>query len=107
MSCTCDIPFEDCPHAMIFPNRDKWYCDKPKFKSMKITIESTSKIVHLNGIPTRVWEGHSGSGIKVHCYIARVAIDKDEPRSEEFEKELLETAPPSAEILALPSRMVL
>ena len=25
--------------------------------SMKITIESTTKIVELNGVPARIWEG--------------------------------------------------
>lgn len=74
---------------------------------MKITIKNTSKLVHLDGIPTRVWEGHTESGIKVHCYIARIAIDIDEPRSAEFEEELLEVAPPSPEILVLPNRFIL
>lgn len=74
---------------------------------MKINIESTSKIVHLNGVPARVWEGQSESGIKLHCFITRVAIDKDEPRSAEFEKELSEQKAPSPEIEAIPLRMIL
>jgi len=44
---------------------------------MKITIESTTKIVELNGIRTRVWEGKSENGTKVHAFIARVAIPID------------------------------
>ena len=51
---------------------------------MKITVENTSKIVTLNGVPARIWEGFTESGIECHCYITRIAIDKDEPRSEEF-----------------------
>ena len=74
---------------------------------MKITIESTTKITHLNGMPARVWEGQTESGIKIHCYITRVAIDKDEPRAEEFEKELKEQKVPSTEIKAIPLRMII
>lgn len=74
---------------------------------MKLTIESTTKIVELNGIPCRVWEGETESGIKVHCFISRVAIDKDEPRADEFQKELTECKPPTEEIQAIPGRLIL
>ena len=74
---------------------------------MKITIESTTKITHLNSVPARVWEGQTESGIKVYCYITLVAIDKDEPRADEFQKELQEHKGPSAEIEAIPLRMIL
>lgn len=74
---------------------------------MKITIESTSKIVQLNGVPARIWEGTSASGVKVHCYITRVAIDKTETRTQEFEKELQEHRVPSAEVQAIPLKLIL
>lgn len=74
---------------------------------MLIQIESTDKIVHLNGVPARIWEGVTDSGVKVHAYITRIACDKDEPNTEQFEKELQEHRPPSAEIAALPLRMIL
>lgn len=74
---------------------------------MIVTLESTEKIVHLNGLPARVWEGTTDSGVKIHAFITRVAIDKDEPNSEQFKKELQEHRPPSAEIQAIPLRMVL
>ena len=74
---------------------------------MKITIKSTTKITHLNDVPARIWEGETESGIKLHCYITRVAIDKDETRSEEFEKELQEQETPSAEVEAIPLRLIL
>ena len=80
---------------------------------MKITIESTSKIVSLklnnsaNEIPARIWEGTTESGIKVHCYVTRIAIDKDEPNAQQFEKELIEQKVPSVEIEALPGRLIL
>ncbi len=44
---------------------------------MKITIESTSKIVTVetrNGpIQARVWQGETESGIPVHAFITRIA----------------------------------
>ena len=74
---------------------------------MKLIIESTSKIVELNGVPARIWEGQTESEIKVHCYITWVAIDKNEVRNEEFEKELLECRAPSVEIQAIPLKLIL
>lgn len=74
---------------------------------MQITVESTSKIVEINGVPCRVWEGRTAAGIKCHCYIPRIACDKDEPRTEEFERDLKETRPPSAGVAAIPMRMIL
>lgn len=74
---------------------------------MKITIESTTKIVHLNNVPARVWEGTTEKGIKVHCFITRIAVDENEPRIEEFENELQEQAKPSAEVESIPLRMII
>ena len=81
---------------------------------MKLTIQSTTKIVMIkpsplaDGVPARVWEGTSESGIKVHCYITRVAIPIDEQdRAEEFINELQECKPPSFEVATLPFRLIL
>lgn len=74
---------------------------------MKIQIESTEKIVTLNGVPARIWEGRTDSGIKVHCFITRIAIDKDETNQEQFQKELQEHRPPSVEVEDFPLRMIL
>lgn len=75
---------------------------------MRITIESTTKIVELNGIKCRVWEGMTTNGIKVHCFIPRIACDIDEPRKEEFEVDLKECKAPSPVIENVyPLRMVL
>ena len=74
---------------------------------MKITIESTTKITELNGVPTRIWEGTTEGGIKVHCFITRIAIDKDEKRANEFEKELKEQKAPSPEVEVYPLKMIL
>ena len=34
-----------------------------------MTIESTTKIVALNGIDCRVWEGTTERGVPIHCFI--------------------------------------
>jgi hypothetical protein len=73
---------------------------------MKIEIESTTKIVRLNNVPARIWEGKTASGIPVHCYVTRIALAKDADPSE-FERELQEHKPPSPEIQAIPLRMIL
>jgi hypothetical protein len=73
---------------------------------MKITIESTSKTVELNGLPSRIWEGHTDSGIPVHCFITRIAVHENQDCTE-FEKELQEHRKPSFELAAIPLRMIL
>jgi hypothetical protein len=77
---------------------------------MKITIESTTKIVELRTpsgtIPARIWEGTTDSGIPVHCYVTRIAVDKDHDSSQ-FDRELQEHQAPSAGVMAIPLRQIL
>lgn len=73
---------------------------------MKIHIESTSKVVDIDGVPARIWEGHTESGIPIHCYITRVAVDRNADASE-FERELTETRAPSPAVQVIPTRLVL
>lgn len=73
---------------------------------MKLTIESTSRIVTLDGLPARIWEGKTESGIGVICFVSRVAVKENEDTSQ-FEKELAEQRAPSAEAGSFPLRMVL
>ena len=73
---------------------------------MRITIESTSKIVNANGIDCRIWEGFTERGIKVECLIPRIAARADQDLSQ-FEAELQECREPSAYAQAFPTRMVL
>jgi hypothetical protein len=73
---------------------------------MKLTIESTSGIVEVNGIPARVWEGVSERGVKVQCLVTRIAVHNNDDSSQ-FEAELRETAPPTAPERAFPLRMIL
>lgn len=74
---------------------------------MRITVESTTKTVELNGVPARVWEGTTESGIAVYCYITRVAVHVDDDQAE-FEAELYtHRAPRNADIDAIPNRLIL
>ena len=86
---------------------------------LKITIESTTKIVQLKThggavVPARIWEGMTESGTPVHCFVTRICptitetlTDQNDPRFAEFERELLEQAKPSVEVEAIPLRMIL
>lgn len=83
---------------------------------MKITIHSTEKIVSLadpgmrgTALKARVWEGVTESGIPVHCFVTRIAptIPRNDPRQSEFQQQLQECQPPTAEIAAYPLKMIL
>jgi hypothetical protein len=73
---------------------------------MKITIESTTQIVEVNGIPARIWDGETESGIKVCCLITRIAAHQDADLIQ-FDAELKEQCPPFREFDAFPLRMIL
>jgi hypothetical protein len=80
---------------------------------MKITIESTSRIVEIKQadgawVPARVWEGQTSSGIPVVCCVTRVAVRNGQP-TEQFEAELRECRPPSEDSVqpAIPLRMII
>ena len=53
----------------------------------------------MDGTPARVWEGQTKSGIPIHAFISRIAVDQDEDVSD-FEAELQETQEPN--ITSLP-----
>lgn len=77
---------------------------------MKVELESTSKIVTLviggAEVPARVWEGKTAKGIRCHAFITRLGVAKDDDASE-FEADLKETQQPSAEVAAIPLRLIL
>ncbi len=73
---------------------------------MKVTLESTTKLVNVNGVPARVWEGTTESGIPIHAYITRVAVGIDDDQAQ-FERELQECRAPSAAVAAIPTFLVL
>jgi hypothetical protein len=62
---------------------------------MKITLESTSQIVEINGVPARLWEGKTERGVPIQAFIAKVSVAAHHD-SGEMESELKESAPPSA-----------
>jgi hypothetical protein len=61
---------------------------------MRIQLESTDKIIRVNGVAARLWEGHTETGIEVHALITRIGVHKDSDCSQ-FEAELTECRPPS------------
>jgi hypothetical protein len=74
---------------------------------MKITIESTTRIVTINGAPARVWEGTSENDIPVIAVIARISVRDDQDTSQ-FERELRECRPPSPDaVRAFDARLIL
>lgn len=73
---------------------------------MKITIENTEKIVNLDGVPARLWEGQSETGVNVICYVTRIAVAEGE-NHEQFRKELNEQRAPSPEVEAIPLRLII
>lgn len=73
---------------------------------MKGLLNSTNKIVELNGVPARIWEGETAGGSKCIAFVTRIAVPEGEDASE-FERELQETDAPSAEFASFPLRMIL
>ncbi len=73
---------------------------------MKITIESTTKVVNANGIDCRIWEGETSSGVKVEVLIPRIAVRNGQDTAQ-FEAELKECRAPSRDAEAFPMRMIL
>ena len=73
---------------------------------MQVQLTSTTKIVTLNGVPARIWEGHTAAGVKCHAYVTRIAVHLDDDATE-FERELQEHEPPSAEVMAIPLKLII
>lgn len=73
---------------------------------MTITLTPTTKIVKINGVPCRIWEGYTSGGIKMHAFITRVAVNKDDD-TEEFQQELQECEPPSEDIKGYPMHLII
>ena len=81
---------------------------------MKIIMESTNKIVTLlnragdDGVPARIWQGKTESGIPVIVYVTRLQVQTRSPEGQcEFAAELQECAAPSTEVAAIPLRLIL
>lgn len=73
---------------------------------MKITIESTEKVVTLNGIPARIWEGATEKGVPVVVFVTRIGVPLDGDQTD-FQRELQECRPLSPEMKYFPVRLSL
>lgn len=60
---------------------------------MRMTIKSTSRIVRLDGVECRAWQGITDRAVRVTLYVARVEVDDSQDCSE-LDDELVETKPP-------------
>jgi hypothetical protein len=82
---------------------------------MKITIESTTRLVHFQvdeaDVPARIWEGHTEDGIPVHCCITRICPSIPQPLPADIERKfreaLAEQKAPTPVVRSIPLRMIL
>jgi hypothetical protein len=75
---------------------------------VKITIENTDKIVDLNGVPARIWEGTTESGVPVTCFVTRIVPrTHDEAVNAQFAAELREEKTPTLYAQGIPLRMLI
>jgi hypothetical protein len=74
---------------------------------MTITIRSTTKIVKIDDMDCRVWEGATESGAPVTCLIPRIATTAEGDALQQFSDELVEHDAPSASLDPWPLRLVL
>lgn len=64
---------------------------------MKLTITATEKITDFEGVPVRVWEGVSETGVPCIVFVHRIAVREDHDASQ-FEAELLRKLPPGVKL---------
>ena len=78
---------------------------------MKVTLESTSKVVELDGVPARMWEETTERGVRCFAFITRIAPAQPDPPPEqvaEFEADLRAVRPPTPHLAAaIPLRLIL
>lgn len=71
---------------------------------MVITIYPTSKIVTINGMEARIWEGKTAKGTPLDLCTVHVRVRPDFDQTE-FEAELKNASAPSEEVEAIPNRL--
>jgi tRNA U38,U39,U40 pseudouridine synthase TruA len=64
---------------------------------VKITIESTDKLTHIDGVPVRIWEGRTEHGVPCTVMVHRIAVRKEQD-TRQFEAELKEKLPPGRQV---------
>ena len=52
---------------------------------MKLTIESTDRVVMLGGVPARVFSGRTAGGLQLECLVTRILPEPPKPRPETIE----------------------
>lgn len=60
---------------------------------MKLMIESTDQLTHIDGVPVRLWEGATEDGIPCKVFIHLIAVANDEDSSA-FDRALKAELPP-------------
>lgn len=75
---------------------------------MKIELEPTDQIVHLNGTTAaRVWTGTTEHGIAIQAVIVRIAVPSgDTDECKRLSALLVETPRPKPDPLAFPNRFI-
>jgi hypothetical protein len=62
---------------------------------MHIQIEATGFITEIDGVPVRLWEGTTGTGIPCKVFIHRIAVSNQVDQTA-FDAELLAQMPPAS-----------
>ncbi len=71
---------------------------------MKVTAESTAKIIELNGVPARVWYARTESDVECFLFVTLVAVANEEEQGE-FGAAFQKLRAPIADIDAFPLRL--
>lgn len=71
-----------------------------------IILQPTTRMVEVNGVLTRVWEGSTSDSRHVFALIAQIGVHPDADQSE-FEASLIECRPPSKVAQSIPLRMII
>ena len=64
---------------------------------MKLQIEATEYVTEIDGVPVRLWEAVTESGVPCKVFVHRVAVCVD-CDSTQFGRELSEQMPPARHI---------
>ena len=60
---------------------------------MELLITATDQLTHVDGVPCRVWEGHTEEGVRCLVFVHRIAVPESED-SAAFDRELQTQVPP-------------
>lgn len=73
---------------------------------MKLTLEPTAKIDHINGQPHRVWTGTTDQGVPVHAWIAAVSPQTHDPEANALFDRELKALPQPRQLVTIDYRMI-